>query len=568
MEVHGGSGVVTHRSHATSIRSKCFQAYVACQKWRYVVVIAALAGIILVSSLWRESVLPLPDSQPAISSAPITGKQHMTVADAVTGAQEAAERARARGKGALTSSPTQGGGGGGVRGYKGKPKDAMDVQPTSFDHLPPRQRVKAILDSINFEGFRGTPAVETLNPDGVPMIDPRCGPVPDHTKPVCTFKNEGADITHAKGRWCRANANWLMRPAQEKLRERQVWFWTIDSCRLQWFTVEEAKDCIAHFGNVVMVGDSLTRYQYINLAYFLSNGWWPHPTGHLPDAPDLSNEHEWRSRGSWNQAYFPVTNKAIRTEHCDCYRPNNKWKSESTENRYFSDPESGARLTYFQNWGRVTMQGHSAQGMMDEHGSRCVPGTCGPPYDWTATLPHFPATILTNLNPQPKAVIANCGYWECPKDMVHEFITRARYVLPDTRLIWKSTTVAGPSTAASRGLLAEDKINRETASKSGWELFRSRTMTGGLTMPGATWDASEANIFGRHFRGFVYQSMNTVLLSHLCPRRDEVRFVFHMSSQPDEQTRRDRIQQRQRERVEKDRFRNSMAPAKPARHKQ
>ena len=85
-----------------------------------------------------------------------------------------------------------------------------------------------------------------------------------------------------------------------------------------------------HQKNLLFVGDSLTRYQvrvlprsgslavygahvacarrgatrclqYLNLEYFLSSGYWPHPTGRVPNAPDLANEHEWRSRGSWNQ---------------------------------------------------------------------------------------------------------------------------------------------------------------------------------------------------------------------------------------------------------------------------
>ena len=100
---------------------------------------------------------------------------------------------------------------------------------------------------------------------------------------TCTFKNAGADITNAPGRWCRANAVWLLRPRQEKLRQRSVWFWTLDECRVQWFTVEEARvrrvvrvlrntdgltlvyvgeqDCVSHFNNLVMIGDSITRYQ-------------------------------------------------------------------------------------------------------------------------------------------------------------------------------------------------------------------------------------------------------------------------------------------------------------------
>ena len=66
-------------------------------------------------------------------------------------------------------------------------------------------------------------------------------PTPDHLKPICTASNAGGDISNAPGRWCGANAAWLKRPNQAHLRERDVWFWTVDACRLQWFTVKEAR---------------------------------------------------------------------------------------------------------------------------------------------------------------------------------------------------------------------------------------------------------------------------------------------------------------------------------------
>jgi len=64
--------------------------------------------------------------------------------------------------------------------------------------------------------------------------------------------------------------------------------------------------------NVVIIGDSLTRYQYLNLAYWLKTKKWrsPYPL----------NENE-QNHMSW-AAFFELTNQRLGgSETCDCYRP-------------------------------------------------------------------------------------------------------------------------------------------------------------------------------------------------------------------------------------------------------
>jgi hypothetical protein len=45
--------------------------------------------------------------------------------------------------------------------------------------------------------------------------------------------------------------------------------WEPDGCRLRRFTGDEARKCLSG-RHVAFVGDSVTRYQYISLAFFLS----------------------------------------------------------------------------------------------------------------------------------------------------------------------------------------------------------------------------------------------------------------------------------------------------------
>lgn len=178
--------------------------------------------------------------------------------------------------------------------------------------------------------YFGIPAIATLPAAGaVPMVDPSCGPIPNHEKPFCSLQNQGRDITRAPGRWCKANPVWLQQAAVRHLARSGVWFWTVDSCQLRWFSMEEAADCLNHHKHVVFVGDSLSRYmvridcllswvtkrsaqntdplyrcqhrQYLNLAFFITHGVWPHPTGRRKHVPDIANEHEWARFGGWNK---------------------------------------------------------------------------------------------------------------------------------------------------------------------------------------------------------------------------------------------------------------------------
>ena len=77
---------------------------------------------------------------------------------------------------------------------------------------------------------------------------------------------------------------------------------------------------------MVFVGDSLTRYQYLAFAYYLSKLKRLEPYGGLPGYPSICIETEWRD---WFQ-YFHFSSAILAaaaggcgTEICDCLRHNN-----------------------------------------------------------------------------------------------------------------------------------------------------------------------------------------------------------------------------------------------------
>ena len=80
---------------------------------------------------------------------------------------------------------------------------------------------------------------------------------------------------------------------------------------------------------LAMVGDSLTRFQYLSLAAFLKHGTWVKST----DRPSVVDKLSYGR--SWNGFYQYANSFLAPYEQCDCFRTNNA----ALENRYFADPE-------------------------------------------------------------------------------------------------------------------------------------------------------------------------------------------------------------------------------------
>jgi len=85
-------------------------------------------------------------------------------------------------------------------------------------------------------------------------------------QPHSPYSN-GAFLTRAT-----TNVAWKMRP--DGSRELTL----PSTCQLKRYTSQEAKQCLAG-KKLLFVGDSLTRYTYTSLAYFLEHNKWPNPFG-------------------------------------------------------------------------------------------------------------------------------------------------------------------------------------------------------------------------------------------------------------------------------------------------
>jgi hypothetical protein len=245
----------------------------------------------------------------------------------------------------------------------------------------------------------------------------------------------------------------------------------IGSLRVQWrFNDSKSRCPDATFGNctaitkdealeilkgkhILFLGDSLSRYQYINLAIFLTTG---HPTWHAYPASEISRE--WKN---WNDYYAGTNRRMGGHEVCDCFRdtadPN--WIEKNYENRFWFGP-SGVRVSFLEMFGDKPLYGHDGVQLgieCWEHAAKashtpdfsnctqtyCSPGECSMPADYRFTDVHAALRMLCNTL-QPDLVILNSHYWTNWNDAAHatKLMRSFRHACNNqkTKFVWKTTT--------------------------------------------------------------------------------------------------------------------------------
>jgi hypothetical protein len=128
------------------------------------------------------------------------------------------------------------------------------------------------------------------------------------------------------------------------------WRISITGCDLESVSHSVAKQCIARSSHrgVMFIGDSITRYQYLNLTHFLATGAWHSPA-------DLPNENEnEKAFGDWAR-FLAERNHCL--EGCEIYRNGSDFASV-VENRYFEDP-AGAKLSFHMVHGEQPFRQHA-----------------------------------------------------------------------------------------------------------------------------------------------------------------------------------------------------------------
>ena len=159
--------------------------------------------------------------------------------------------------------------------------------------------------------------------------------------------------------------------------------------------------------NILIMADSVSRYQYLDLVYFLShNGTFPSPD----DRPNMVVENT--HKDGWIQ-YFNFTNSALRPyEQCDCFRAQKFDVATLIENRYFHDPERNNYVTYLQKFGahpfksswNVSDVHNKHELVQDESELNFIYKDAG----WVETIRDY----VCQISPKPSLFIFNAGLWK------------------------------------------------------------------------------------------------------------------------------------------------------------
>eukprot|EP01039_Chlorochromonas_danica_P002971 gene2972-3239_t len=255
---------------------------------------------------------------------------------------------------------------------------------------------------------------------------------------------------------------------------------------------------------ISFVGDSITRYQYLALAWFLSSGQWSEDSG----LPSMTCEKQW---GHWGR-FFHSTNMRLGChEILDAYRPEGPFYPDIRENRYFH--HFGLNLTISMNLylpGRTIHLGRDIP-TSEEFFSRCL-GTSHTNTTISAQAKYSYATvqkfISDKITPfQPDYFIFNHGFWK--PQMVHEptYLPLLQQILANTtkHAVWKATT-----TGCRNPKQYEDDNLRKRLSEMGFLFFDAFALTKHIAF------AEGGFIDNFHFAHFsVYREINLAFLQFL-----------------------------------------------------
>ncbi|CAB9507687.1 expressed unknown protein [Seminavis robusta] len=261
--------------------------------------------------------------------------------------------------------------------------------------------------------------------------------------------------------------------------------------------------------HIAFVGDSVTRYMYLDLVYFLRHNKWVQDN----DSPNILNAKQFPS---WNDHYNASTLALAPNEECDCFRLNPKNsshidKEETIENRYYADPERNNYATFIEVFGGYQAHGHllPEEAYVQHRHAMDFDRLQTDPFVWRHDWPGLIRNYLNEMNPKPDYLVFNEGLWiehELGDEDVRQSIKDA---LDDSGIIgiYKTTTLPN--------------INSGLAKRSAGVVFNRHDdamceLIGNYLDFSWTKDLGDEHYWdGVHFKPHVNRGMNMELLDML-----------------------------------------------------
>ena len=208
--------------------------------------------------------------------------------------------------------------------------------------------------------------------------------------------------------------------------------------------------------NIVMIGDSLMRYQYLSLAYFLRHGRWFDPSmkvNNLVQQPSF--ESPLHDASTWNEFYLQSTRMLYPYELCDCHH-----EFKRTEHRYYLDPVYNNSIVYMQVFGHdVTIKGRVNAPVEHEHYNEALVSGKKRPFVWQEDTWHdLIRNYVARLDPKPDIAILNAGKWPTEFATKKELGVLLKQSLDDAGIqaLWRTNTYSKKA-STTQAILDIDK---------------------------------------------------------------------------------------------------------------
>jgi hypothetical protein len=320
--------------------------------------------------------------------------------------------------------------------------------------------------------------------------------------------------------------------------------------------------------SIVMIGDSLMRYQYLSLIYWIEHGQWlwseriiddPNPCREPDFFADwvtdswLAENHLQRDStgmgpGGWTAYLVMVMRRFKGNERCDCTK--SFVAEENIENRYYYSPQHNITVTFFLKYGAATIKGrYFADGGPPSHLTNLTYHELGQRvHDWEFHHGDLvrqlrSGTLKTGHElPTDFTLIINQGFWADVPAQLKQIVEDVTLVSDSpgskaarSSLWWKTTNALSRSANATmRNTLMNQGQIKQFATAKEWNVLDALDLTHELSLilpakddlndpytmvePETAMTTSELvhHADRYHFQPWVYNAMNAAWLYKLC----------------------------------------------------
>jgi hypothetical protein len=298
----------------------------------------------------------------------------------------------------------------------------------------------------------------------------------------------------------------------------------------------------------MVVGDSVSRYQFLELAEALETGL------HVAWAPPTEDDKQFLAHPNF---YVATTERLGGHGACDCFRPDDAEPHQLISdggsvqgwgvlgNRYYRNPELRLQLTFQQILGKDPISiwheprlfgvdcqksslGGTACGANRGPELPCVPGHCNQKPYFVQPVEVAVKELVSRV--LPDVLIVNSGLWgvewsDAPGGNLAKLLATLDWAKASgnvSTIVWKTTTSVFKTThmdsSHPMGMQREELVV-DAFRQRGWPVFDAGNATRLLAAAAQQSEADQKHIFvdNVHFRRFVYRGLNELLLAQLCP---------------------------------------------------